>query len=252
MTDNQSPHQPLVEHLIELRDRLLRVIYCLAISFTFLFFYQTEIYAIVAKPLLNVLPDNASMIATDVASPFFTPMRLTFFVSILVTIPYLLYQVWAFIAPGLYHKEKRFAFPLLSSSVLLFFIGMSFAYFIVFPLIFRFMTGIQLEGVETRTDISKYLDFVLHMFLAFGFIFEIPIATLLMIRSNIVTVEGLAKKRPYIIVACFVVGMLLTPPDIMSQFLLALPMWFLFEIGLLLGRWVKPATETEELQEHQD
>jgi sec-independent protein translocase protein TatC len=252
MTDNQTHHQPLIEHLIELRDRLLRVIYCLAISFGILFMFQTDIYAIVAKPLLNVLPEGAGMIATDVASPFFTPMRLTFFVSILITIPYFLYQTWAFIAPGLYQKEKRFAFPLLSSSVLLFFTGMAFAYFVVFPLIFRFMAGIQLEGVTTQTDISKYLDFVLHMFLAFGFIFEIPIATLLMIRSGIVTVEGLSQKRPYIIVACFVIGMLLTPPDIMSQFLLAIPMWLLFEIGLLLGRWIKPEEVEGELEENQD
>jgi sec-independent protein translocase protein TatC len=245
MTESQSTNeQPLVEHLIELRNRLLRVIYFLAACFCILFMYQTDIYEIVAKPLLNVLPENASMIATDVASPLFTPMRLTFFVSMLLTIPYFLYQAWAFIAPGLYQHEKRFAFPLLASSVVLFFTGMAFAYFIVFPLIFQFMTGITLEGVETKTDISKYLDFVLHMFFAFGFIFEIPIATLLLIRSGVVSVEGLAQKRPYIIVACFIIGMLLTPPDILSQFLLAVPMWALFEIGLLLGRWVTPKTST--------
>lgn len=246
MTEKESSNeQPLVEHLIELRNRLLRVVYCLAVSFTVLFFYQTDIYEIVAKPLLNVLPENGSMIATDVASPFFTPMRLTFFVAMLITVPYFLFQVWAFIAPGLYKHEKTFALPLLGSSVILFFTGMAFAYFIVFPLIFQFMTSITLEGVETKTDISKYLDFVLHMFFAFGFIFEIPIATLLMIRSGMVTVEGLSQKRPYIIVACFVVGMLLTPPDIMSQFLLAIPMWTLFEIGLLLGRMVKPKVIAE-------
>lgn len=242
----QTSEQPLVEHLIELRTRLLRVVIFLLVCFCVLFMYQTNIYEIVAKPLLNVLPENGSMIATDVASPFFTPMRLTFFVSMLLTVPYFLYQAWAFVAPGLYQHEKRFAFPLLASSVLLFFTGMAFAYFVVFPLIFQFMTGITLEGVETKTDIAKYLDFVLHMFFAFGFIFEIPIATLLLIRSGVVTAEGLAKKRPYIIVACFIIGMLLTPPDILSQFLLAVPMWALFEIGLILGRWVKPKTTSAE------
>jgi sec-independent protein translocase protein TatC len=246
MTEKESSsEQPLVEHLIELRNRLLRVVICLFVSFGILFIYQTDIYEIVAKPLLNVLPEGGGMIATDVASPFFTPMRLTFFVAMLITVPYFLFQVWAFIAPGLYKHEKTFALPLLGSSVILFFTGMAFAYFIVFPLIFKFMTGITLEGVETKTDISKYLDFVLHMFFAFGFIFEIPIATLLMIRSGIVTVEGLAQKRPYIIVACFVIGMLLTPPDIMSQFLLAIPMWLLFEIGLLLGRFITPKDSNE-------
>lgn len=242
----QTSEQPLVEHLIELRTRLLRVVIFLLVCFSILFMYQTDIYEIVAKPLLNVLPENGSMIATDVASPFFTPMRLTFFVAMLLTVPYFLYQAWAFVAPGLYQHEKRFAFPLLASSVLLFFTGMAFAYFVVFPLIFQFMTGITLQGVETKTDISKYLDFVLHMFFAFGFVFEIPIATLLLIRSGVVTAEGMAKKRPYIVVACFIIGMLLTPPDILSQFLLAAPMWALFEIGLLLGRWVKPKTTTPE------
>jgi len=239
--DNQSTsEQPLVEHLIELRNRLLHIIYFLAVCFGGLMFYQTEIYEIVAKPLLDVLPANGSMIATDVASPFFTPMRLTFFVAMLMTVPYFLYQAWAFIAPGLYRREKRFAVPLLASSVLLFFTGMAFAYFVVFPLIFQFMTGIQLAGVETKTDITKYLDFVLHMFFAFGFVFEIPIATLLMIRSGMISAEAMAKKRPYFVVICFIAGMLLTPPDILSQFLLAVPMWALFEIGLLLGRWVTP------------
>lgn len=242
-----SSEQPLVEHLIELRNRLLRVVICLFVSFSILFIYQTDIYEIVAKPLMNVLPAGSNMIATDVVSPFFTPMRLTFFVALLITIPYFLFQVWAFIAPGLYKHEKAFAFPLLISSVLLFFTGMAFAYFVVFPLIFRFTTGITLEGVQSTPDISSYLDFVLHMFFAFGFVFEIPIATLLLIRSGIATVEGLAQKRPYIIVACFVVGMLLTPPDIMSQFLLAIPMWMLFEIGLVLGRFVKPKDQDQQL-----
>lgn len=237
--------QPLVQHLLELRTRLLHVIYCLAGAFFVLFPFQTDIYRIVSQPLLAVLPEGASMIATDVASPLLTPMKLTFFVSLLITVPFILYQIWAFIAPGLYRHEKRLALPLLVSSVLLFFAGMAFAYFVVFPTIFRFMTGIGLEGVTTMTDITKYLDFVLHMFFAFGFAFEIPVATILLIHAGVVTPQGLAAKRPYVIVGCFVIGMLLTPPDVMSQLLLAIPMWILFEIGVICARAVYKRAESD-------
>lgn len=235
-TDTNDKELPLVQHLLELRTRLLHVAYCLVGVFFVLFPFATEIYSLVSKPLLAVLPAGASMIATDVVSPFLTPMKLTFFVAMLITVPFILYQVWAFIAPGLYRHEKRLALPILVSSVVLFFAGMAFAYFLVFPTIFRFMTGIGLEGVTTMTDITKYLDFVLHMFFAFGFAFEIPVATVLLIHAGIVTPKDLAAKRPYIIVGCFVIGMLLTPPDVMSQLMLAVPMWLLFESGVVCGR----------------
>lgn len=238
-TESRDKEQPIVQHLLELRTRLLHVIYCLVGTFFVLFPFQTDIYSLVSQPLLGVLPEGASMIATDVASPLLTPMKLTFFVALLITVPFILYQVWAFIAPGLYKHEKRLALPILVSSVLLFFAGMAFAYFLVFPTIFRFMAGIGLEGVTTMTDITKYLDFVLHMFFAFGFAFEIPVATVLLIHAGAVTPEGLAAKRPYIVVGCFVIGMLLTPPDVMSQLLLAIPMWLLFEVGVICGRMIQ-------------
>lgn len=245
-TESNDKELPLVQHLLELRTRLLHIIYCLLGSFICLFPFATDIYAIVSHPLLAVLPEGASMIATDVASPFLTPMKLTFFVALLISVPFLLYQIWSFIAPGLYKHEKRLALPLLVSSVLLFFAGMAFAYFIVFPTIFRFMTGIGLEGVTTMTDITKYLDFVLHMFFAFGFAFEIPIATILLIQAGVTTTASLVAKRPYIIVGCFVIGMLLTPPDVMSQLLLAIPMWMLFEAGLFCGRLIEKSRPKEE------
>ncbi len=242
---------PLVQHLLELRTRLMHIIYCLIGTFFVLFPFATDIYSLVSKPLIAVLPAGASMIATDVASPFLTPMKLTFFVALLITVPFILYQIWAFIAPGLYKHEKRLALPILVSSVLLFFAGMAFAYFLVFPTIFRFMTGIGLEGVTTMTDITKYLDFVLHMFFAFGFAFEIPVATVLLIHAGAVTPEGLAAKRPYIIVGCFVIGMLLTPPDVMSQLMLAIPMWMLFEAGLLCGRLIQKRKAEEPAEPDQ-
>ncbi|HSC69195.1 MAG TPA: twin-arginine translocase subunit TatC [Cellvibrio sp.] len=245
-TESNDKELPLVHHLLELRTRLLHIIYCLLGSFICLFPFSAEIYALISKPLLDVLPEGASMIATDVASPFLTPMKLTFFVALLISVPFLLYQIWSFIAPGLYKHEKRLAMPLLVSSVLLFFAGMAFAYFVVFPTIFRFMTGIALDGVTTMTDITKYLDFVLHMFFAFGFAFEIPIATILLIQGGVTTTESLTAKRPYIVVGCFVIGMLLTPPDVMSQLLLAVPMWLLFEAGLFCGRLLEKARPKDE------
>jgi sec-independent protein translocase protein TatC len=247
--ESNDKELPLVQHLLELRDRLLHLIYFLVFTFFCLFPFAVEIYGVVSRPLLAVLPAGASMIATDVASPFLTPMKLTFFVAMLISVPFFLYQVWSFIAPGLYKHEKRLALPLLFSSVVLFFLGMAFAYFLVFPTIFRFMAGIGLEGVTTMTDITKYLDFVLHMFFAFGFAFEIPIATLLLIHAGVTTAESLAKKRPYIIVGCFVVGMMLTPPDVMSQLMLALPMWMLFEAGLFFGKFISKRADREEVEE---
>lgn len=240
---NQSDHndkeQPLVQHLIELRNRLLYVIYFLLAVFICLFPFATDIYAVVSAPLQAVLPKGTNMIATDVISPFLTPLKLTFYLALYIAIPFILYQIWRFIAPGLYQHEKQLAAPLMISSVVLFFAGMAFAYFLVLPMLFGFTMGIELEGVSAMTDISKYLDLVLHMFLAFGIAFEIPVATVLLIMAGVATPEGLSEKRRYIVVGCFVVGMLLTPPDVFSQTLLAIPMWMLFESGLFFGRIMK-------------
>jgi sec-independent protein translocase protein TatC len=236
-TDDQP--KPLVAHLTELRDRLLRSILAILVVFICLFPFANSIYGFVSEPLRSILPEGAGMIATDVASPFLTPFKLTLVAAVFVAIPYLLYQIWSFIAPGMYRREKRLAIPLLVSSVALFYLGAAFAYFIVFPLIFAFFTSVGPADITIMTDINRYLDFVLKLFFAFGIAFEIPIATILVIWSGIATPEGLIKKRPYIVIGCFVFGMLLTPPDIISQSLLALPMWLLFEIGVFFGRAIK-------------
>lgn len=229
---------PLIAHLTELRDRLLRMILAVLIAFIVLFPFANDIYAFVSRPLRDLLPDDSSMIATEVASPFLTPFKLTLFTAIFLAIPYILYQAWAFVAPGMYKNEKRFAIPLLASSVALFYLGTAFAYFVVFPLIFGFFTSVAPEGIAIMTDINRYLDFVLKLFFAFGIAFEIPIAALLTIWAGITTPDDLARKRPYIIVGCFVFGMLLTPPDVISQALLAIPMWLLFEAGVFAGRFL--------------
>ena len=227
---------PLVAHLTELRDRLLRAILAVLICFIVLFPFANDIYAFVSEPLRALLPEGASMIATEVASPFLTPFKLTLFTAIFAAMPYVLYQAWAFIAPGMYRNEKRFAVPILASSVALFYLGAAFAYFVVFPVIFAFFTSVAPEGIAIMTDINRYLDFVLKLFFAFGVAFEIPIAALIAIWSGLTTPDSLAKKRPYIVVGCFVFGMLLTPPDVISQSLLAIPMWLLFEAGVFAGR----------------
>jgi sec-independent protein translocase protein TatC len=235
--------QPLVAHLTELRDRLLRSILGVLLVFCGLFYFANDIYAYVSKPLRDILPADATMIATEVASPFLTPFKLTMFTALFAAMPYVLYQLWSFIAPGMYRNEKRLAIPLLVSSVLLFYAGAAFAYFVVFPLIFAFFTSVGPADVTMMTDINRYLDFVLKLFFAFGLAFEIPIAAVIMIRAGITTADNLAKKRGYIIVGCFVMGMLLTPPDVISQSLLAVPMWLLFEAGVFFGRLITP-TET--------
>ena len=237
--DSNDQPLPLVAHLTELRDRLLRALLAVLIVFIALFPFANEIYTFVSEPLRALLPEGASMIATEVASPFLTPFKLTLFTAIFLAIPYVLFQVWSFIAPGMYRHEKRLAIPLLVSSVALFYAGAAFAYYVVFPLIFAFVTSVGPEDITIMTDINRYLDFVLKLFFAFGLAFEIPIAAVLMIWAGITTPEELAKKRPYIIVGCFVFGMLLTPPDIISQSLLAIPMWILFEFGVFFGRFVQ-------------
>jgi sec-independent protein translocase protein TatC len=239
---------PLVQHLIELRTRLLWTVGVIGVLFFILYgLFSKDIYAIVSAPLMKLLPANSSMIATDITSPLLTPMKLTFFVALVAAIPYILYQIWAFVAPGLYKREKNIALPILVSSVLLFYTGMAFAYFLIFPLIFKITTQSGLVGVTAMTDITKYLDFVLHMFFAFGFIFEIPVATVLLISAQVMSARALIKKRPYVILGCFVVGMILTPPDVTSQFLLAMPMWALFEIGVYIGLFIETRRKKNEL-----
>lgn len=246
--DEQGADTPmsLVAHLTELRDRLLRAILAVLVAFVLLFPFANQIYSFVSRPLRALLPPGTSMIATEVASPFLTPFKLTLFTALFVAVPYVLYQVWSFIAPGMYRHEKRFAIPLLVSSVGLFYAGAAFAYFVVFPLIFAFFTSVAPDDIAIMTDINRYLDFVLKLFLAFGIAFEIPIAAVLLIWAGITTAEDLAKKRPYIIVGCFVFGMLLTPPDVISQSLLAIPMWLLFEAGVFFGRALKGRGEAAD------
>lgn len=231
--------QPLVEHLLELRTRLLHSVLCVVIIFVPLFYFSQEIYIFVSDPLRQFLPEGTNMIATEVASPFFAPFKLSLVLAVFIAIPFILHQLWSFIAPGLYGSEKKVALPLLISSILLFYGGIAFSFFIVFPLIFSFFTSVAPDGVTVMTDINRYLDFVLKLFFAFGVAFEIPIATVLLVWTGATTVENLRKKRPYVIVGCFVVGMLLTPPDPISQALLAIPMWVLFEAGIIFSMLMK-------------
>ncbi len=243
---------PFVEHMLELRSRILRALMAVLVIFIGLFNFANEIYTFISEPLRRFLPEGSTMIATEVASPFLTPFKLTLVLSVFIAVPFLLYQAWAFIAPGLYKHEKRLAFPLLISSVLLFYAGMAFAYFVVFPLIFGFFTSVGPENVTVMTDINSYLDFILKLFFAFGIAFEVPVATVLLIITGATTADALAAKRPYIVVGCFVVGMLLTPPDVISQSLLAVPVWMLFEVGIFFGRFVKsrePVEDTDEPSE---
>ncbi|WP_434607777.1 twin-arginine translocase subunit TatC [Pseudomonas sp. R1-7] len=242
--ENDQP-MPLVSHLTELRTRLLRCVAAIFIIFAGLFSFTQQIYTFVSTPLREYLPVGATMIATDVSSPFLTPLKLTMMVSLFLAIPVILHQIWGFIAPGLYKHEKRIAVPLLVSSIMLFYTGMAFAYFLVFPLIFKFFAAATPAGVEMMTDITSYLDFVMTLFFAFGVAFEIPVAVVLLVWIGVVDVAYLKKIRPYVIIGCFVVGMILTPPDIFSQTLLAVPMWLLFEIGILFGALVRKRREEE-------
>lgn len=233
---DESQEQPFISHLIELRNRLLKVVLSVLVVFLGLAAYANEIYSFLAGPLLRHLPENSTMIAIDVASPFFTPFKLALVVSIFIAVPIILYQFWAFVAPGLYKNERRMILPLLIASTFLFYLGVVFAYFVVFPLIFAFLTAAAPVGVAVMTDIAKYLDFVLTLFFAFGLAFEVPILTIVLVWTGLTTPAALAEKRPYVIVAAFIIGMFLTPPDAISQTLLAIPMWVLFELGLLFSR----------------
>ncbi|RCU45487.1 twin-arginine translocase subunit TatC [Corallincola luteus] len=243
---NNPTQQPFLSHLYELRDRLLKALGSVLVIFLGLVYFSQEIYHFIAAPLIAEMPDGASMIATDVASPFFVPIKLTIVLSAALAVPFILHQVWAFIAPGLYKHERKLALPLVVMSSLLFYAGAAFAFFVVFPLAFGFLTAIAPEGVTIATDIGSYLDFVLKLFFAFGLAFEVPILIIVLCWVGITTPESLSKKRPYIIVAAFVFGMLLTPPDIFSQTLLAIPMLLLFEVGLLIARLYRRKDDEQE------
>ena len=229
-------NESISSHLIELRSRLIRVIICLGILSIVGIPFASEIYSFVASPLLNILPEGSSMIATQVTSPFMAPIKLVLFVALLVTMPYLFYEVWMFMSPGLYKNEKTFIAPLMASTSILFATGVAFAYFIVCPIIFKFFIASAPNSIQVMTDISQYLNFVIKLVFAFGIAFEIPIATFLLIKSGIMKKDALVNSRPYLVILFFVMGMLLTPPDIFSQLFLAIPMWILFELGLLISR----------------
>jgi sec-independent protein translocase protein TatC len=236
MSSSSNLASPLITHLIELRNRLFYVLIAVLLVFISLVGFANPIYTFLAAPLLAFLPESSTMIATEVASPFLTPFKLTFFVAFIIALPLIIYQLYMFVLPGLYQKEKTKIVPFIVFGVLLFYLGIVFAYFIVFPLVFSFFTSMAPEGVAVMTDISSYLSFVLKLFFAFGIVFEIPIVVILLIHSGAMTPNILSKQRPYVIVVCFIVGMLLTPPDVISQLLLAVPMWLLYELGILIGR----------------
>lgn len=236
--DSNDVEMPLVQHLKELRDRLMKCLLALFLVFAALFSFNNEIYSFIAQPMINALPEGSKLISIGVFNPMFVALKTTFYVSFLITMPLILFQIWGFIAPALYRKEKRVAIPLFISTVLLFYAGVAFAYYVILPIVFKFMVGMTFDDVEMAPDIKEYLGTVLKMGFAFGLAFEIPVATILLIWAGIVSPDSLAQKRPYVFVGCFIFGMLLTPPDIFSQTLLAIPMWLLFEAGVFFGRWV--------------
>jgi sec-independent protein translocase protein TatC len=245
---HDEQEQSFLSHLIELRDRLMRCLIALGICFVGLFPFANKLYTWLALPLLAKLPKGGQMIATEVTTPFFVPMKVAMMAAFLIALPYLLYQAWAFVAPGLYAHEKKLALPLIVSSTVLFFCGMAFAYFLVFPIVFGFVTGYAPQGVAVMTDIDKYLGFVLTMFLAFGVTFEVPIAVVILVRMGLVTVEKLKEIRPYMVVGAFVVGAVFTPPDVVSQCMLAVPLWVLYEAGIIAAQLMqrqRPSDSTE-------
>ncbi len=243
-----SESDSFMSHLIELRDRLMRAILALFIVFGCLFYWARDIYTLLAAPLLAEMPAGTQMIAVEVAAPFFVPVKVTMFASLIVALPYILYQAWAFVAPGLYMHEKRMVLPLIATSTLLFLVGMAFAYFIVFPVVFHFITTFAPTGVAVMTDIQKYFDFVLTLFLAFGVAFETPIAVVILTRMGIVSLEKLKQARPYVVVGAFVLAAIFTPPDVVSQLLLAFPLWLLYEVGLIVAGWLGSSAEEEQTQ----
>jgi len=244
-----SSQDTFISHLVELRDRMLRAILAVVLVFLCLFPWAKDLYALLAMPLLSVLPKGGQMIATDVVGVFLVPVKVAFLVAFVVALPYVLYQAWAFVAPGLYAHERRLVLPLVVASSVLFVVGMSFAYFLVFPVVFKFMASIAPEGVAWMTDIDKYLSFVMTTFIAFGVTFEVPVVVIVLVRVGVVSLEKLREIRPYVIVGAFVVGAIFTPPDVLSQVMLAVPLWVLYEIGLVLARFVGKPGETPPLGE---
>lgn len=236
---SEETQQTFISHLIELRDRLLRIVIGLVVVFVALFHWSGDIYHLLALPMLNSLPKGGQMVATEVTTPFFVPMKVTMMAAFLISLPHTLYQVWSFIAPGLYDHEKKLVIPLVVASSLLFLIGMAFAYFLVFPVVFGFMNQVAPSGVAVMTDIGHYLDFVLGMFLAFGITFEVPIAVILLVRFGVVSVAKLKEVRSYVIVGAFVVAAVVTPPDVLSQIMLAVPLWLLYEAGVIVAGWME-------------
>lgn len=256
-TEQQSDQNPagnsLIGHLVELRGRLLHIVIAILVIFISSAYFANDIYQWVSKPLTDVLPTGSTMIAKDITAPFLAPFKLTFMLSIFAAIPYILHQIWSFIAPGLYKNEKRLVLPLLVSSTVLFYAGIAFVYTVVFPLVFTFFSSVGPEMMSYMPDISSYLDFVLTLFFAFGVAFEIPVVILLLCWTGVTTAEDLKAKRPFVVVGAFVVGMLLTPPDIISQTLLAIPMWMLFEVGLFFSRfYTKKEDDDEEDDENNE
>ncbi|MDO8351400.1 MAG: twin-arginine translocase subunit TatC [Gallionella sp.] len=235
-----STSESLIAHLIELRTRLLHSVIALLLIFVCLFPWASDLYALLAQPMLSKLPEGGQMIATDVTTPFIVPLKVTMMAAFLIALPYLLYQVWRFVAPGLYEHEKRLIVPLIAASVLLFFCGMAFAYFVVFPVVFGFITASAPVGVAVMTDIDKYLSFVLSMFMAFGITFQVPVAVVLLVRMGMVSIAKLREIRPYVVVGAFVIGAIFTPPDVVSQFMLAVPLWLLYEAGIVVANWLQP------------
>lgn len=243
MSDTENT---FISHLIEMRDRLLRAVIAVVVLFVLLFPWAQELYALLAKPMLAALPQGGQMIATEVTTPFFVPIKVTMMTAFLLAMPWVFYQAWAFVAPGLYQHEKRIGVPLVVASVILFLLGMAFAYFLVFPVVFGFIVGVAPEGVAVMTDIGKYLDFVMTLFMAFGITFEVPVAVVLLVKMGMVSVAKLREIRPYVIVGAFVIGAIFTPPDVISQFMLAVPMWLLYEMGIIVASMItKPNPETE-------
>ncbi|HEY5763428.1 MAG TPA: twin-arginine translocase subunit TatC [Rhodocyclaceae bacterium] len=234
----QAPEEGFLQHLIELRDRLIRSLLAVLVIFICVFPFAKELYALLAQPLIAALPAGGQMIATDVVGVFLVPMKVALLVAFLIALPYVLFQVWAFVAPGLYSHEKKLVLPLVAASVLLFFLGMAFAYFLVFPTVFKFMSSVAPEGVAWMTDIEKYLSFAMTTFIAFGVTFEVPVLVIVLVRVGMVSVEKLKEIRPYVIVGAFVIGAIFTPPDVISQVMLAVPMWLLYELGIVMARVV--------------
>ena len=241
-----STQDTFISHLVELRDRILRAILAVIAVFLCLFYWAKDLYALLAKPLLAALPAGGQMIATDVVGVFLVPVKVAFLVAFVIALPYVLYQVWAFVAPGLYANEKRLVLPLVVASSVLFLVGMSFAYFLVFPMVFQFMASVAPEGVAWMTDIDKYLSFVLTTFIAFGVTFEVPVVVIVLVRVGVISIDKLKEIRPYVIVGAFVIGAIFTPPDVISQVMLALPLWFLYELGILLARFVGKSSAAAE------